>query len=38
VLSALQGGAVIDRATGSKEHMASALSQVYALLRTFQTD
>jgi TetR/AcrR family transcriptional repressor of nem operon len=35
VLAAVQGGAVIDKATGSSRHLADALRQVYALLRGF---
>ena len=35
VLAALQGGAIIDKATGSREHLARALHQTFALLRTY---
>ena len=35
VLAAVQGGAVIDKATGSSRHLAAALRQAYALLRGF---
>jgi TetR/AcrR family transcriptional regulator, transcriptional repressor for nem operon len=35
MLAALQGGAVIDKATGSRQHLARALHQTLALLRTY---
>jgi TetR/AcrR family transcriptional regulator, transcriptional repressor for nem operon len=35
VLAAVQGGAVIDKATGSSRHLAAALRQAYVLLRGF---
>ncbi|MEV7504150.1 TetR/AcrR family transcriptional regulator [Streptomyces sp. NPDC093018] len=35
MLAALQGGAVIDKATGSHRHLGSALSQTLVLLRTY---
>ena len=35
MLAALQGGAVIDKATGSHRHLANALRQALALMRTY---
>jgi TetR/AcrR family transcriptional regulator, transcriptional repressor for nem operon len=35
VLAAVQGGAVMDKATGSTRHLAAALGQAYGLLRGF---
>ncbi|MFY4718785.1 TetR/AcrR family transcriptional regulator [Streptomyces sp. LaBMicrA B280] len=35
VLAALQGGAVIDKATGSHRHLGSALRQTLVLLRAY---
>lgn len=35
ILAAIQGGAVIDKATGSHEHLESALRQALVLLRTY---
>jgi AcrR family transcriptional regulator len=35
MLAALQGGAVIDKATGSHDHLARSLHQTFALLRTY---
>jgi TetR/AcrR family transcriptional repressor of nem operon len=35
MLAALQGGAVIDKATGSRQHLARALHQTFVLLRTY---
>jgi AcrR family transcriptional regulator len=35
MLAALQGGAVIDKATGSHRHLARALHQTLVLLRTY---
>jgi TetR/AcrR family transcriptional repressor of nem operon len=35
MLAALQGGAVIDKATGSRQHLARALHQIFVLLRTY---
>jgi TetR/AcrR family transcriptional regulator, transcriptional repressor for nem operon len=35
VVAAVQGGAVIDKATGSNRHLGNALRQTYALLRGF---
>ena len=37
MLAALQGGAVIDKATGSHQHLAHALHQALVLLRTYAT-
>jgi TetR/AcrR family transcriptional regulator, transcriptional repressor for nem operon len=37
VVAAVQGGAVIDKATGSNCHLGNALRQTYALLRGFAT-
>lgn len=37
MLAALQGGAVIDKATGSHHHLARSLHQTFALLRTYAT-
>jgi TetR/AcrR family transcriptional repressor of nem operon len=37
VVAAVQGGAVIDKATGSNRHLGNALHQTYALLRGFAT-
>ncbi|MEU3979323.1 TetR/AcrR family transcriptional regulator [Streptomyces sp. NPDC026672] len=37
VLAVLEGGAVLDKATGSTEHLRSALRQALALLRTYAT-
>ncbi|WP_033355616.1 TetR/AcrR family transcriptional regulator [Kitasatospora aureofaciens] len=37
VLAALQGGAVIDKATGSTLHLTRALRQILALLRSWAT-
>lgn len=38
VLAAMQGGAVIDKATGSRAHLGNALRQVLELLRSFRPD
>ena len=35
MLAALQGGAVIDKATGSHQHLAHSLHQTLVLLRTY---
>jgi AcrR family transcriptional regulator len=35
MLAALQGGAVIDKATGSHQHLARSLHQTFVLLRTY---
>ncbi|MEW1581906.1 TetR/AcrR family transcriptional regulator [Streptomyces microflavus] len=35
VLAAFQGGAVLDKATGSHEHLARALRQALVLMRTY---
>ncbi|MFI6728702.1 TetR/AcrR family transcriptional regulator [Streptomyces atratus] len=35
VLAALQGGAVLDKATGSHRHLAHALHQALVLMRTY---
>ena len=37
VLAALQGGAVLDKATGSHRHLAHALHQTLALMRGYAT-
>jgi TetR/AcrR family transcriptional repressor of nem operon len=38
VVAAVQGGAVIDKATGSNRHLGNALHQTYALLRGFAAE
>jgi len=35
MLAALQGGAIIDKATGSNQHLARSLHQTLVLLRTY---
>jgi TetR/AcrR family transcriptional regulator, transcriptional repressor for nem operon len=35
MLAALQGGAVIDKATGSRQYLTHALRQTFALLRSY---
>ena len=37
LLAALQGGAVIDKATGSSQHLANSLRQALVLLRAYAT-
>jgi TetR/AcrR family transcriptional regulator, transcriptional repressor for nem operon len=37
MLAALQGGALIDKATASHQHLANALHQTLALLRSYAT-